>query len=248
MIKSEFTIFPAIDLRQGSVVRLVQGDPRRQTVYDKNPADTARRWLDAGSSWLHVVNLDGAFGEQEAANRLALARILQVAGEYQAQVQFGGGLRTFDAVRTVFDMGVARTVLGTILVEQLEVLALALESFGSQRIAAGVDARDGWVRVRGWTENTSISARELSQQLASLGVAWLVFTDVSRDGTGQGLNLAATVEIAHHTGINLIASGGVNGPDDILKTRQAGLAGVIVGRALYEHKIDLAQMIHLVKA
>jgi phosphoribosylformimino-5-aminoimidazole carboxamide ribotide isomerase len=243
MVKaSEFTIYPAIDLRQGKVVRLKQGDPQRQTVYGDDPAATARRWLEAGAHWLHVVNLDGAFGEADTANRQALAEIIKTASGYDANVQFGGGMRSLLDVAKALEMGIGRAVLGTLAVEQPELLKEGLERFGVQHLAAGLDARDGLVRVRGWAEGTNLRAVDLAQQMAKLGLRWLIFTDVARDGVGSGLNLASTLELARSSGLNVIASGGVDSLEDIHRARQSGLPGVIVGRALYEGKIDPAEL------
>jgi len=242
VIKGGFTIYPAIDLRQGKVVRLQQGDLKRQTVYGEDPAATARRWLESGAGWLHVVNLDGAFGESDAANRQALAEILEVAAEYDARVQFGGGMRSLVDVGRTLEMGVTRAVLGTLAAEQPEVLQSGVERFGAEHLAAGLDAREGLVRVRGWAEATNLRAVDLARQMAALGLRWLIFTDVARDGVGSGLNLESTLELAHSSGLNVIASGGVASLDDIQRTRTAGLPGVIVGRALYEGKIDPTEL------
>jgi len=242
-----FTVFPAIDLRAGRVVRLSEGDPRRQTTYADDPAGTARRWLAAGAAWLHVVNLDGAFGEVPgqntggeggADNLRALAAILDAAREYEARVQFGGGLRSLEALEEVFKLGVGRAVLGTSLVERPELLAEALRRWGAGRIAAGLDARDGKLRVRGWQQETGLEARDLAQSLKEQGLEWMVFTDISRDGLRGGLNLEATQALARSTGLAVIASGGVATLADVQAARQASLAGVIVGRALYEGSID----------
>jgi len=242
VIKGGFTIYPAIDLRQGKVVRLQQGDLRRQTVYGDDPAATARRWLESGASWLHVVNLDGAFGEADSANRQALAEILEVAAEHDARVQFGGGMRSLVDVGRALEMGVARAVLGTLAAEQPEVLQAGVRRFGAESLAAGLDAREGLVRVRGWAEATNLRAVDLARQMAALGLRWLVFTDVARDGVGSGLNLESTLELAHTSGLNVIASGGVDSLDDVQRARKTGLPGVIVGRALYEGKIDPTEL------
>ncbi len=143
-----FTIYPAIDLRGGRVVRLKEGDPARTTTYNDDPAETAQRWLGAGANWLHVVNLDGAFGESDSTNRLALYRILNIAQEFDAHIQFGGGMRSLHAIETAIELGVSRVVLGTIAIEQPDVVGNALARFGVERIAVGIDARDGIVRVR----------------------------------------------------------------------------------------------------
>ena len=234
----EFTIFPAIDLRRGQVVRLQAGDPNRQTQYGADPAAAARRWLSAGARWLHVVNLDGAFGEAGSENVQAHASILDTARETGGQVQFGGGLRSLDAIEAAFQLGVTRVVLGTAVIEQPGLIAEALSRWGAEKVAAGLDARDGLIQVRGWQTGTPIPALDLAMQLSRQGLRWLVFTDIARDGLQTGLNLAATLEIARQTGLNVIASGGVFGWEDIHASKAAQLAGVIVGRALYEGKFE----------
>jgi phosphoribosylformimino-5-aminoimidazole carboxamide ribotide isomerase len=234
-----FTIYPAIDLRGGKVVRLKEGDPKHMTAYSDDASEIARRWLGAGASWLHVVNLDGAFGESDHANRSALEAILNVAKGFGAQIQFGGGMRSLDAIARAFDVGVSRVVLGTLAIEQPDVVAVALRKFGVDRIAIGIDARDGFVRVRGWKDNSGISATKLALQMRTVGLRTVIFTDVSRDGLGSGLNISATKELADVSGLAVIASGGVHTLDDVRVAREANLAGVIIGRALYEGTIDL---------
>ena len=236
---SNFTVFPAIDLRNGKVVRLKQGDPNRQTTYSDDPAATARRWLEAGAGWLHVVNLDGALDEGDNENRDALGAILQVASENNARVQYGGGLRSFDSIRLALDLGISRVVLGTLAAEQPEILERSLAGFGPDRVAAGIDARNGIVRVRGWKEQSAATASELASRLAALGLEWIIFTDVARDGVGSGLNIPASLELARITGLHVIASGGVDTNQDIQAASEAGLAGVIVGRALYEGRVAI---------
>lgn len=245
MDKTSFTVFPAIDLRGGQVVRLKEGDPNRQTYYSSDPAQAARRWIEAGATWLHVVNLDGAFAEADAANAQALEAILAEARQSGVLVQFGGGLRTYEAIQSVFKSGVTRVVLGTVVVEQPQVLAHALASWGDERVAASLDARNGRVQVRGWQDDTPLLAGELARRLQQDGLRWLVFTDVSRDGLQTGLNLPATVRLAQNSGLNVIASGGVSQMADVLAARDAGLAGVIVGRALYEGAIDPVELFAL---
>ena len=233
-----FTVFPAIDLRGGQVVRLKEGDPNRQTHYSADPAAAARRWIETGTRWLHVVNLDGAFGEADSANRHALEAILEEAGRAAIPVQFGGGLRSLEAVQAVLEMGVSRAVLGTALVESPEFLAEALNHWGAERIAASLDARDGRVQVRGWQSDTPLLAQDLARDLRAQGLRWLVFTDIARDGLQTGLNLLATAALARNSGLDVIASGGVSRLEDVLAAREAGLAGAIVGRALYEGAVD----------
>jgi len=234
-----FTIYPAIDLRGGQVVRLQEGDPARLTAYSDDPAEAARRWLNAGASWLHVVNLDGAFGENDASNRLALRAILKVAEDFKVQVQFGGGLHALEAIEGALNLGVTRAVLGTLAIEQPEAVAQALARFGADRIAVGIDARDGRVRVRGWQEDSGILATDLARQMGNVGLRTVIFTDISRDGLGTGLNISSTRSLAESSGLEVIASGGVHTLQDVRAAREAKLAGVIVGRALYEGTIDL---------
>ncbi len=234
-----FTIYPAIDLRGSKVVRLKGGDPARMTSYSDGPAETAKRWLAMGAKWLHVVNLDGAFGESDSANQKALVSILKAAKEFGADVQFGGGMRSLDSVSQALNLGVSRIVLGTIAVEQPDVIASALKKFGAKKIAVGIDARDGVVRVRGWQSDGGISAQDLALQMRTLGLRTVIFTDVSRDGMGHGLNIPATRALADVNGMDVIASGGVYTLDDVIAAKNAGLAGCIIGRALYEGTIDL---------
>ena len=234
-----FAIFPAIDLRAGRVVRLKEGNPARMTAYSDDPAETARRWLSDSASWLHVVNLDGAFGESDHANRSALGSILSVAKSFGARVQFGGGLRSLAAIERALAIGVSRIVLGTIAVEQPDLVTDALTRFGVERIAVGIDARDGMVRVRGWQSGSGISALDLALQMRVLGLRTAIFTDVSRDGLGHGLNIDATRELAEGSGLDVIASGGVHTLEDVIAAYDANLAGVIVGRAIYEGTLDL---------
>lgn len=233
-----FTILPAIDLRQGQVVRLKMGDPSRQTVYSDDPAQTARRWLSAGARWLHVVNLDGAFEETDSKNQNALKQILKTAELYGASIQFGGGLRSLAAIEQALNLGITRVVLGTIVIEQRQVLEAALQHWGAERVAAGLDARGGQIQVRGWKEGTGIKAIDLARELQALGLRWLVFTDIAQDGMGSGINLEQTLELSHACPLQIIASGGANSLDDIQRVRQAGLAGVIVGQALYSGSIQ----------
>lgn len=236
---STFTIYPAIDLRAGRVVRLQEGDPARQRTYGADPAGIARQWLEAGAQWLHVVNLDGAFGEQDTTNQAALGAILEVAKRFGTRTQVGGGIRSLSAIEAAVNLGVSRVVLGTIAIEQPRLVAEAVEKFGAERIAVGIDARDGIVRVRGWQSSSGILATDLARQMRTLGVRTLVFTDISRDGLGSGLNISSTRALADVSRVDVIASGGVHTLDDVNAARAANLAGMIIGRALYEATIDL---------
>lgn len=242
-----FTVYPAIDLRLGKVVRLQEGDPARLTNYSDDPAQVANRWLEAGAHWLHVVNLDGAFGESDDVNQEALEKILNIAKRFDACVQFGGGMRSLETIERTLKLGVSRVVLGTISLEQPQVVADALKRFGAEQIAVGIDARDGLVRVRGWKEGSSVSTSDLALQMRALGVRTVIFTDISRDGLGSGLHIAVTKRLAVVSGLDVIASGGVHTLEDVIAVREANLAGVIVGRALYEGTVDLKEALEMMK-
>jgi phosphoribosylformimino-5-aminoimidazole carboxamide ribotide isomerase len=186
-----------------------------------------------------VVNLDGAFDQPDAANRQALDAILAETNAAGAHLQFGGGLRSLGAIESALSSGVNRVVLGTLAIEHPELAFEALRRWGPERIALGLDARDGMVRVRGWQSGTARDAVEIARNFVSRGLLWLIFTDIARDGLQTGLNIPATSALAQATGLNVIASGGVGGPQDIAAARRANLAGVIAGRALYEGTLDV---------
>ncbi|HEX9012235.1 MAG TPA: 1-(5-phosphoribosyl)-5-[(5-phosphoribosylamino)methylideneamino]imidazole-4-carboxamide isomerase [Anaerolineaceae bacterium] len=237
-----FTIFPAVDLRGGRVVRLQMGDPARQTVYSSDPEEAARRWIASGARWLHVVNLDGAFGEKDQENQAALVEILRAAAETGVNIQFGGGLRSLEAVERTLALGVERAVLGTAAVENPALLREALQRWGPGRVAASLDARGGIARVRGWQAGSERAALDLAGEFQAAGLQWLVYTDIDRDGLASGVNLEETTALASHTGLRVIASGGVRDLEDIRRVRASGLSGVIVGQALYAGKIDAVEM------
>jgi len=234
---SEFTIYPAIDLRGGKVVRLAQGDPKRQTVYGDDPYETALDWQRQGAAWLHVVNLDGAFGETAAANELALAQILRIG----LKVQFGGGLRDISGIKRALDAGVTRVVIGTAAIENPMLIDVAMRKYGPEKVAVGIDSRAGKAQIRGWEDSSKLDAIELGRKMFAQGVRWCVFTDVERDGVSTGVNIPATMELARETGLRVIASGGVASLRDVEKVAQAGLTGIIIGRALYEGTFSLRE-------
>lgn len=243
---STFTVYPAIDLRAGAVVRLAQGDPARQTLYNDDPARIARQWLAAGARWLHVVNLDGAFGDRDARNYDALDAILKAVAtvgtpDREAHVQFGGGLRSLDDLERVISLGVSRVIVGTAAIEAPELVGEAVMYFGPDRIGVGIDARDHKVRVRGWIQEAQIDPVTLGEELYRLGVRNVVHTSIARDGVGRGVDVVASQRLAAATGLRVIASGGVASLQDVQRVRAAGLGGVIIGRALYEGQIDLKE-------
>lgn len=230
-------LFPAIDVRHGRVVRLSQGEATRQTVYGEDPVAVALSFARQGAAWIHLVDLDRAFGDGE--NLELVGRVVQALGG-GVRVQLGGGLRTAELVRQGLDRGVDRVVLGTAAALEPAVVPAALAAAGADRIAVGIDARDGRVAVRGWTETTDIAADALALRVVAEGVRTLIYTDVARDGmlTGADVEGARRLQAA---GAGVIASGGVGSIEDIRALRAAGLAGAIVGRALYEGRFPLAE-------
>jgi phosphoribosylformimino-5-aminoimidazole carboxamide ribotide isomerase len=233
-------VYPAIDLRGGNVVRLKEGDPNQQTLFSKDPLETARHWLRGGAQWMHVVNLDGAF-EKANDNGLILQNITHLEWQKRTvQVQFGGGLRSIYAISRAFEQGAARVVLGTIALEQPGVVAEAIKHWGADAVCVGLDAKDGKIATRGWQTTHDISPIELGKQLADVGAKHALYTDVRRDGGLQGVNVDATAELARATGLQVIASGGVRSLDDIRALAATGIiSGVIVGMALYEGQFTL---------
>jgi phosphoribosylformimino-5-aminoimidazole carboxamide ribotide isomerase len=243
MLMKTFDVYPAIDLRAGSVVRLVQGDPQRQTTYDANPAGTARRWMAAGAHWLHVINLDGALEEADQANWVALQEILRAAKQnlQPVKVQFGGGLRKLSIIEGAIACGVTRVILGTVAVQSPEVVSEAVRRFGEEAIAVALDFADEKVKLRGWLHESDLDPITLGKRLAELGVHTLIVTDITRDGVGVGVNVGIAQETARSSGLSVIASGGVASLKDVRQVRAAGIDGVIIGKALYQGTIDLKE-------
>ena len=239
-------IYPAIDLRGGKCVRLRQGLPDQQTVYSTDPVAVAAEFKAAGAAWIHVVDLDGAFSG-EAGNLAALAGIAALG----LNVQFGGGLRTVAAVERVFGLGVGRAVIGTRAAQSAEFVAELVASFG-ERIAVGIDAKDGQVAVKGWADTTGIKTLTLARQMEQLGVATLIHTDIGTDGMLTGPSFAGQEELLAAVRCRIIASGGVSRTEDVtqlvaLARRYVHLDGVMVGKALYEKRVRLAELLALVR-
>jgi phosphoribosylformimino-5-aminoimidazole carboxamide ribotide isomerase len=230
-----FTIFPAIDLRAGKIVRLAQGDPTRQTTYGDDPRAQAEQFKAEGAAWIHVINLSGAFGEEASANLKALEALLSVG----LKVEFGGGIRDEEALRIPLEMGVERVFLGTAAIQNPALVDWAVATYGAARIAADIGVRDGQVMVKGWQETAPLGMLAAGKRFRQQGLEWCVLTDVRRDGVGTGVNVTSAVELQTATGLKVVASGGVSSLDDVRHIQEAGLAGVIIGRALYEGKISL---------
>jgi phosphoribosylformimino-5-aminoimidazole carboxamide ribotide isomerase len=234
-------VIPAIDLKGGRCVRLTEGREQSAKVYDRDPVEVARAYEKAGARLIHVVDLDGAFLGAASAN---LQIIKRINGEIAIPIEVGGGLRSLADIEFVLrDVGARYSIIGTLAVEQPRLLKEAIAAFGDA-IVVGIDARDGQVATRGWTEATRVAATDLACEVAALGVRRIVYTDIARDGRLKGPNLEATREIARRSGARVTASGGVGSLEDI--TRLAQLAGdgvdaVIVGKALYENRFTLKQ-------
>lgn len=242
----EFDVYPAIDLRHGRVVRLQEGDPARQTVFDDDAVAVARRWAEAGARWVHVVNLDGAFGETAVGFDVLLRKLCAVG----PRVQFGGGIRSPMAIETALAAGAARVVLGTVAVEQPQLVRDAVLRFGAQAIAVGLDTRQGRVRTRGWQTGGGLTAIELGQQMKDAGVELLIHTGIERDGLLTGVDAQGCAELAQACNLSVIASGGVASLDDVRRAKAMeshGVVGVIVGRALYQGTVDLGQALATAK-
>jgi len=239
-------LYPAIDLKDGNCVRLLRGDMAEATVFSDSPADQARSFEGSGFAWLHVVDLNGAFAGHPV-NRDAVSAIL---GAIQIPVQLGGGIRDMATIDAWLEAGVRRVVLGTAAARNPELVRDACRAY-PERIAVGIDARDGKVAVEGWAESTDLDALDLARRFEDVGVATIIYTDIERDGALQGVNVEATAAFADAITIPVIASGGVTSHDDLTALKaheQSGIQGVICGRALYEGRIDPAQALALLAA
>ncbi|MCI0478282.1 MAG: 1-(5-phosphoribosyl)-5-[(5-phosphoribosylamino)methylideneamino]imidazole-4-carboxamide isomerase [Anaerolineales bacterium] len=236
-------IYPAIDLRAGRVVRLQQGRADAETKYSDDPAQVAARWQSEGAEWLHVVNLDGAFGDDSSANVRELARIVSAIS---IPVQFGGGLRDLASIEAAFARGIARVVIGTAAIENPQLVSDALARFGKECIAVGIDARDGIVATRGWRAQSHISATDLAKQMRERGVTRIISTDITRDGMLRGVDADAIAELGRAANVRVIASGGVASLRDIeTLTTRPEIEGAIVGQALYVGNINLREAIRV---
>ena len=240
-------IIPAIDLKNGTCVRLRQGRMEDTTVYSDDPVATATRWVDAGAQRLHVVDLDGAFaGKPE--NKEAVVGIL--AKHPELPVQLGGGVRDIATIDAYLELGLRWVIIGTQAVKEPEFVTEACRQFPDQ-IIVGVDAKDGWVATEGWAEASTASAVEVVKRFADVGVSSIVYTDIGRDGMLSGVNIEATASLARETGCSVIASGGLKGLSDVtelLAVVADGVIGAITGRAIYEGTLDLSEAIGLTES
>jgi phosphoribosylformimino-5-aminoimidazole carboxamide ribotide isomerase len=239
-------LYPAIDLKDGACVRLLKGDMNTATRFNDDPADQARRFLAAGCTWLHVVDLDGAFAGK-SVNGEAVENIVEAAAE--VPVQLGGGIRDEAGIEYWLSRGVRRIILGTIALRDPEFVKRVCARWAG-RIVVGIDARNGKVAVTGWSETSTVKALDLALKFEQSGVAAIVYTDIDRDGVLAGPNIEATVDLAYHLTTPIIASGGVSGLADLKELKKhesAGISGVICGRSLYDGRINLAEAVKLLQ-
>ena len=239
-------IFPAIDLRGGKCVRLIQGDFDKETVYSDDPQATALRWQSCGAKFLHVVDLDGA----RAGSPQNLDAIKKILDAVAIPIEVGGGIRTLDDAEKILSLGVRRVILGSVAVENPVLVAEAVQRFGD-KIVVGIDAKDGFVATHGWEKSSAVKVGELAKKIVAAGVKTIIYTDISKDGMLSGVNAETFAELAKISGAQIVASGGVRSIEDIraLKVVESdGVVGVIVGKAIYTGSLDLTAAIELAEA
>ncbi|GAB4074073.1 1-(5-phosphoribosyl)-5-[(5-phosphoribosylamino) methylideneamino]imidazole-4-carboxamide isomerase [Barrientosiimonas marina] len=233
-------LLPAIDIRDGKCVRLIQGDYAREHVYSDSPAAMAEKWESAQAPYLHIVDLDGAKAGQAVNKEL----IAQIAAKVSIPLQVGGGIRSFEQLEAYLNAGVDRVILGTAALADRQFLAKALHVYGD-RIAVSVDAKDGLIATDGWTATSRVRALDFIQELAASGVKTVIYTDISKDGMLQGPNIAELEAIQHASAINVIASGGITSEEDVRRLRDMNMYGAIVGKALYDGTTTLKQLLEV---
>ena len=229
-------LYPAIDLKEGKCVRLRQGKFNDKVIYSDNPLQVAKQWYDSGAKFLHLVDLDGAL-QGQSVNEIAIRSIVH---GLNIPVQVGGGIRSLETIEYMLRLGVNRVIIGTKAVQDPNFVRQAVEQFGADAIVVGIDAKDGKVAVEGWEKLSQISALDLCVQMQLMGVKYVIYTDIAKDGMLSGPNIDYTRLIVNKTNINIIASGGVSTLDDLSKLHEIGVEGAIIGKALYEDWIDLS--------
>ena len=237
-------LYPAIDMKNGQCVRLRQGAFKDITIYSDAPEKVAAHWQEKGASFLHLVDLDGALAGYSVNEEV----IRRIADTVSIPIEIGGGIRSKEAVERMLDLGVRRVIIGTKAAEHPEFLRDMVRTFGEEAIVAGVDAKDGMVAVEGWEKVSSLTASDLCLTMKEYGVRHIVYTDISRDGMLSGPNVEATRKLTEETGLDIIASGGVSCMEDLTCLHEAGIRGAIIGKALYENRIDLAEAVRLYEA
>ncbi|NLY48093.1 MAG: 1-(5-phosphoribosyl)-5-[(5-phosphoribosylamino)methylideneamino]imidazole-4-carboxamide isomerase [Clostridiales bacterium] len=234
-------LFPAIDIKNGQCVRLRQGNFRDMLVYSDLPYKIARQWESMGASYIHVVDLDGALAGR-SVNEEAIREIVR---NVSIPIQLGGGIRSIKDIENMLNLGVSRVIIGTKAVSDPGFMKEVISLFGPEHVIAGIDAKDGIVAVEGWERLSRYNAVNLALEMKKMGVETIVYTDISKDGMLQGPNIQYTAEMVEATGLNVIASGGISSLKDLEMLRDCGVYGAIIGKALYENRIDLKQAIEL---
>jgi phosphoribosylformimino-5-aminoimidazole carboxamide ribotide isomerase len=238
-----FTIYPAIDMRDGKCVRLVQGDYNQETVYGDSPFSMAEIFANEGADWIHMVDLDGA----KVGKRINDTYVIQAAKKLNANIQIGGGIRSEQDIVYYLENDVARVILGSVAISEPDFTKEMLKKYTS-KIVIGLDAKDGMVATHGWLQTSSVSAIELGKQLAEFGAETFIFTDISTDGMLSGPNVAATEQLALATGKEVIASGGISSLDDLFSLGKTGnIAGTIIGKAIYTNRFTVREALSAVK-
>ncbi|MBU0567872.1 1-(5-phosphoribosyl)-5-[(5-phosphoribosylamino)methylideneamino]imidazole-4-carboxamide isomerase [bacterium] len=235
-------VIPAIDLKEGKVVRLFKGEFDKETIYSENPVDVAKGWVSQGASLIHLVDLDGA----RLGRPQNLEAIKNIVRNVDVSFELGGGIRNIETIREILGLGIDRVILGSAALYDQDLIEKALEEFSDEKIIVGIDAKDGMVATKGWIEVSEEKAVDLALRVQSLGIKEVIYTDISRDGTLVGPNFKSTKELAEKTTLKIIASGGVSNLDDIerLKSMQdIGIKGVITGKALYDKRLSLREAI-----
>jgi phosphoribosylformimino-5-aminoimidazole carboxamide ribotide isomerase len=233
-------LLPAIDLMSGQVVRLRQGKATEKTVYSDDPVAFARRWESEGGDYLHIVDLDAAFTGMQRN----LEAVRAIAGAISIPCELGGGMRSGEAVRAALEAGVSRVIIGTRAAESEDFVREMVEEFGGERIAVGIDAKNGMVSVKGWTEESALSALDLARRVEDAGVGTIIYTDIATDGMLTGPNFLETEKMLEALGCQLIASGGVGSVEDVKRLgAMSGLYGCIIGKALYDGAVSLADLV-----
>lgn len=238
-------LLPAIDLKEGKCVRLKQGDMAQTTIFNDDPAAQAQEFVTQGAEWIHIVDLDGAFAGKPV-NATAVENILK---KVSVNIELGGGIRTIETIKMWIDKGVTRVILGTIALRDPDFVKKACREF-PDKIAVGIDAKDGFVAVEGWAEKSEMTALDLARCFESVGVSAIIYTDVSRDGVLQGPNLPATIQLASSISTPVIVSGGISSLKDIeacKREEKNNIIGVIAGRAVYENRFSVRQAVDLLK-
>lgn len=234
-------LFPAIDIKNGQCVRLRQGSFQDVLVYSDNPHKIAKQWEAAGASFIHIVDLDGALVGHSVNDEV----IKSIVAEAKIPIQVGGGIRTINDIENKLNLGIERVIIGTKAVKDPAFIKDAVATFGSRRIVIGIDAKDGMVAIEGWEKVSNYQAVALALEMKKVGVKTIVYTDISKDGMLQGPNTSHTKELVDATGLNIIASGGVSSLKDLEMLEEINVYGAIMGKALYENRIDLKKAVSL---